>query len=61
MRVCPHSSLSDFRGGTHIWGGTDLRSKLASSTEAELRVFQASLQTTKDATALDLQKNVFKK
>ncbi|CAE6535980.1 unnamed protein product [Rhizoctonia solani] len=37
-----------------------LRSKLASSTEAELRAFQASLQTTKDATALDLQKNVFK-
>ncbi|CAE6507232.1 unnamed protein product [Rhizoctonia solani] len=37
-----------------------LRSKLASSTEAELRAFQTSLQTTKDATALDLQKNVFK-
>ena len=40
---------------------TDLRSKLATSTEAELRTFQTSLQTTKDATALDLQKNVFKK
>jgi hypothetical protein len=39
----------------------DLRSKLGSSTEAELRNFQISLQTTKDATALDLQKNVFKK
>ncbi|KAF8600918.1 hypothetical protein BDV93DRAFT_446726 [Ceratobasidium sp. AG-I] len=37
-----------------------LRSKLATSTEAELRTFQTSLQTTKDATALDLQKNVFK-
>ncbi|KAF8753719.1 Exocyst component 84 C-terminal [Rhizoctonia solani] len=37
-----------------------LRSKLASSTEAELRAFQTALQTTKDATALDLQKNVFK-
>ncbi|KAG9081273.1 exocyst complex component exo84 [Ceratobasidium sp. 370] len=37
-----------------------LRSKLGSSTEAELRNFQTSLQTTKDATALDLQKNVFK-
>ncbi|KAH7338844.1 Cullin repeat-like-containing domain protein [Rhizoctonia solani] len=37
-----------------------LRTKLASSTEAELRAFQSSLQTTKDATALDLQKNVFK-
>ncbi|KAF8723863.1 Exocyst component 84 C-terminal, partial [Rhizoctonia solani] len=40
--------------------GSDLRSKLASSTEAELRAFQTALQTTKDATALDLQKNVFK-
>ncbi|KAG8687826.1 exocyst complex component exo84, partial [Ceratobasidium sp. 395] len=37
-----------------------LRSKLGSSTEAELRNFQTSLQTTKDATELDLQKNVFK-
>ncbi|KAG9124358.1 exocyst complex component exo84 [Ceratobasidium sp. 392] len=37
-----------------------LKSKLGSSTEAELRNFQTSLQTTKDATALDLQKNVFK-
>ncbi|KAG9100956.1 exocyst complex component exo84 [Ceratobasidium sp. UAMH 11750] len=37
-----------------------LRSKLGSSTEAELRNFHTSLQTTKDATALDLQKNVFK-
>ncbi|QRV80374.1 exocyst complex component EXO84 [Ceratobasidium sp. AG-Ba] len=37
-----------------------LKAKLGSSTEAELRHFQTSLQTTKDATALDLQKNVFK-
>lgn len=44
-----------------IDGSSDLRSKLATSTEAELMTFQMSLQTTKDATALDLQKNVFKK
>ncbi|KAI0829081.1 hypothetical protein BC628DRAFT_1315984 [Trametes gibbosa] len=37
-----------------------LKSKLANSTEAELRSLQSSLQGQKDNVAVDLQKNVFK-
>lgn len=40
---------------------TDLKVKLANSTEAELKSLQSSLQNTKDETNADLQRNVFKK
>jgi hypothetical protein len=40
---------------------TDLKLKLANSTEAELRSLQSSLQNSKDEVAGDLQRNVFKK
>ena len=38
-----------------------LKTKLANSTEAELKSLQSSLQSLKDGVALDLQRNVFKK
>ena len=38
-----------------------LKSKMANSTEAELRSLQSSLQGLKDGVATDLQRNVFKK
>jgi exocyst complex component 8 len=38
-----------------------LKSKLANSTESELRSLQASLEKAKDNTASDLQRSVFKK
>ncbi|KAF8531522.1 Cullin repeat-like-containing domain protein [Gautieria morchelliformis] len=37
-----------------------LKVKLANSTEAELRALQSSLEASKAATAIDLQKNVYK-
>ena len=40
---------------------SDLKLKMANSTEAELRSLQSSLQSSKDGVALDLQRNVFKK
>jgi len=40
---------------------SDLKLKLANSTEAELRSLQSSLQNSKDEVAADLQRNVFKK
>ena len=40
---------------------SDLKLKLANSTEAELRVLQSSLRNSKDEVAADLQRNVFKK
>ena len=39
----------------------DLKAKLANSTEAELKSLQSSLRSLKDDTAVDLQRNVFKK
>ena len=39
----------------------DLKAKLANSTEAELKSLQSSLHSAKDDTAVELQKNVFKK
>lgn len=41
--------------------GTDLKAKLANSTEAELKSLQSSLRGAKDGVAFDLQRNVFKK
>lgn len=38
-----------------------LRSKMASSTEAEIRSLQSSLEGYKDETRTDLQRTVFKK
>jgi hypothetical protein len=40
---------------------SDLKLKLANSTEAELRLLQSSLRNSKDEVAADLQRNVFKK
>ena len=40
---------------------SDLKLKLANSTEAELRLLQFSLRNSKDEVAADLQRNVFKK
>lgn len=40
---------------------TDLKVKLANSTEAELKSLQSSLRSSKDDTAIELQRNVFKK
>lgn len=37
-----------------------LKAKLANSTEAELRSLQSSLRSSKDDTAIELQRNVFK-
>lgn len=39
----------------------DLKAKLANSTEAELKSLQSSLHSLKDDTAVELQRNVFKK
>ena len=39
----------------------DLKAKLANSTEAELRSLQSPLHSAKDDTAVEFQKNVFKK
>ncbi|KAG1845913.1 hypothetical protein DFJ58DRAFT_800298 [Suillus subalutaceus] len=39
---------------------TYLKAKLANSTEAELRSLQSSLRSSKDDTAVELQRNVFK-
>ena len=39
----------------------DLRLKLNNSTEAELKTLQSSLVASKNATAADLQYNIFKK
>lgn len=38
-----------------------LKTKLANSTEAELKSLQSSLHSLKDGVAQDLQRNVFKK
>ncbi len=38
-----------------------LKSKMANSTEAELRTLQSSLHDLKNNVATDLQRNVFKK
>jgi hypothetical protein len=40
---------------------SDLKLKLANSTEAELRSLQSSLQNSKDEVAADLQRSSFKK
>lgn len=52
-------------GVLHMAGVTsdtvDLKSKMAQSTEAELRQLQSSLRGLKDGVATDLQRNVFKK
>ena len=42
-------------------GELDLKLKMANSTEAELRLLQSSLQSSKDDVSKDLQRNVFKK
>jgi hypothetical protein len=42
-------------------GMLDLRTKLANSTESEIRSLQSSLRMYKDDTASELQRNVFKK
>jgi len=39
----------------------DLKTKLANSTEAELRMLQSSLRSSKDEIQSDLRRNVFKK
>jgi hypothetical protein len=39
---------------------TDLKAKLANSTEAELKSLQFSLRSSKDDTAVELQQDVFK-
>jgi exocyst complex component 8 len=52
-------SLSFFEAD--FCGLSVLKSKLANSTEAELKSLQSSLRNTKDETAADLQRNVFKK
>jgi exocyst complex component 8 len=39
----------------------DLKSKLANSTEYEIRSLQSSLRESKDEIATDLQRNVFKR
>ena len=39
----------------------DLKTKLANSTEEEIRSLQSSLNATKAATASDLQRNVYQK
>lgn len=41
--------------------GLVLKTKLANSTESELKSLQSSLRNAKDDTASDLQRNVFKK
>jgi len=40
---------------------TDIKLKLANSTEAELMSLQSHLRNSKDDVAADLQRNVFKK
>ena len=42
-------------------GWSDIKLKLANSTESELRALQSGLQAQKDDVAVDLQRNVFKK
>jgi hypothetical protein len=56
VRVIPYPSIS-----VEAEIRSDLKLKLANSTEAELRSLQSSLQNSKDEVAADLQRNVFKK
>jgi hypothetical protein len=57
VRVVPYPSISPSKQKFV----SDLKLKLANSTEAELRSLQSSLQNSKDGVAADLQRNVFKK
>jgi hypothetical protein len=57
VRVVPYPSISLSKQKFV----SDLKLKLANSTEAELRSLQSSLQNSKDGVAADLQRNVFKK
>lgn len=46
---------------THELSGVDLKNKLVTSTEAELKSLQSSLRSTNEDTAAELVQTVFKK